>query len=204
MNASESASSPVWTIPNVVSFLRLTVLLPLSLGLLASGHYGWALVSLFFLGTSDALDGFLARKLNQQTPLGAELDPLSDRASILLTALALVIGGLLPWYLFAAIVGTDLVLALTATYLLRGYPDVPVSLLGKVRTALLMLGLPGLILAAALGSPGLKTAALVVTALGTVGHVITGIQYLSVMLKKARDPKDLAGQPSSPSASSSN
>ncbi len=189
MNATESVSSPIWTVPNIVSFMRLTVLLPLSLGLLASENYGWSLVALFFLGTSDALDGFLARKLDQKTPLGTELDPLSDRASILLTALALVIGGLLPWYLFVAIVAVDATLALVATVLLHGYPDVPVSLLGKARTVLLMLGLPALILAAALQSPGLRVAALVITTLGVVGHVLTGAQYLSVMLRNSRDAK---------------
>ena len=189
MKASESTSYPVWTVPNVVSFLRLTVLLPLSLGLLASGNYGWSLLSLFLLGTSDALDGFLARKLDQRTPLGEELDPLSDRASILLVSLALVIGGLLPWYLFAAIVAVDATLLFAATVLMRGYPDVPVTLLGKVRTVLLMLGLPGLILAAALQSPGLRIAALTITVLGALGHVLTGIQYLTAMFKNSRDPK---------------
>lgn len=186
MTKTQAAEFPIWNVPNTVSFLRLTVLLPLSLGLLASGYYGASLVALFFMGSSDALDGFLARKLNQVTPLGAELDPLSDRASIVLVAVALVFGGLLPWYLFAAIVLVDSTLFGLAMAWFGGYPQVRVNMVGKTRTALLMLGLPGLILAAAIDSSTLQTVALVIVWAGVALHIVTGVTYALQMVELRR------------------
>ncbi len=204
MEPKQAYVGPVWTVPNTVSFIRLTVLLPLSLGLLAAGDYGWSLVTLFFLGTSDALDGFLARKLNQVTALGAELDPLSDRASILLVSVALVIGKMLPWYLFAVVVAVDVCLSLAATLWFHGYPNVPVSLIGKIRTALMMLGLPGLILAAALHNEVLREIALVIVTLGVIAHVIAGYGYMKVMVERhARSKRDHSLSASSASSVSS-
>lgn len=180
---------PIWTVPNTVSFLRLTVLLPLSLGLLAAGQYGWSLVALFLWGMSDFLDGFLARKLNQVSELGSELDPLSDRASILIIGAALVFGGLLPWYLFVAIVATDGTLFALSLLWFGGHPDVPVNFIGKTRTALLMLGMPGLILAAATQNQALHTVSQVIVWLGVVAHVITGFTYANVMIRNRREQK---------------
>ncbi len=187
MNTPSSRDYPIWTVPNTVSFLRLTVLLPLSLGLLAAGYYAWSLVALFFWGISDALDGFLARRLNQVSPLGAELDPLSDRASILIIGVALVFGGLLPWYLFAAIVTVDVSLFLLALVWFGGYPDVKVNFIGKVRTALLMLGMPALILAAATHNEPLHIIALTLVWLGVLGHLMSGMTYGWEMVRLHRE-----------------
>ncbi|WRS30681.1 CDP-alcohol phosphatidyltransferase family protein [Actinomycetaceae bacterium MB13-C1-2] len=183
MSSQRIEDYPIWTIPNTISFLRLTVLLPLSLGLLASAHYGWSLVALFFWGISDALDGYLARRLDQMSPLGAELDPISDRFSILIIAVALVFGGLLPWYLFLAMLAVDGFLFVLALLWFGGYPTVSVNFMGKMRTALLMLGLPMLVLAAALGSEPLRVVALGLVWVGVVGHVLTGISYVAEMVK---------------------
>lgn len=194
MSSDHIEDYPIWTIPNTVSFLRLTVLLPLSLGLLASAHYGWSLVALTLWGLSDALDGFLARKLNQMSPLGAELDPISDRVSILIIAVALVFGGLLPWYLFVILVVVDGGLFLLALVWFGGHPEVKVNLLGKFRTAVLMVGFPMLILAAALDNQTLRIVALVLVWLGIIGHVLTGITYFGEMIRIRREEKEAAAQ----------
>ncbi len=189
MSSQSIQDYPIWTIPNTVSFLRLTVLLPLSLGLLASAHYGWSLVALFFWGISDALDGYLARRLDQMSPLGAELDPISDRFSILIIAVALVFGGLLPWYLFAAMFAVDGALFVLALVWFGGYPTVKVNFLGKLRTALLMLGLPMLVLAAALSNEALRIVALSLVWAGVLGHVLTGISYATEMVRMRSESK---------------
>ena len=81
-------TSRVVTIPNVLSILRLC-LLPVFLWLLLGPEKdGLAAAVLMFMGFSDYLDGYLARKLNQTTVLGQILDPVADRLYIL----AVVVG----------------------------------------------------------------------------------------------------------------
>lgn len=78
--------SDAWTVPNVLSYLRL-IAVPLFVSLHLGGRPGWALVVFLVAALTDWFDGFLARLLNQRTTLGAFLDPLADK---LLTGAALI------------------------------------------------------------------------------------------------------------------
>jgi cardiolipin synthase len=69
---------PFWTVPNQITFLRF-VLLPVFLICLFYERYGWALFLLVIAGLTDALDGLLARWLNQKSELGTFLDPVADK-----------------------------------------------------------------------------------------------------------------------------
>ena len=113
---------PVLTVPNLLSVLRLAGV-PLFLWLLLGPHAdGWALVVLMVGGVTDWLDGKLARLLDQYSPLGALLDPAVDRLYILAALVALGVRGVVPWWVVAALVGRDLVLALCLVVLrTRGY-----------------------------------------------------------------------------------
>src|SRR4051812_5226530 len=71
---SAVVSSRVWTIPNVLSFLRLA-LVPVFLWLVLAGEDGPALLVLVFASVTDFLDGWLARRLRQESRLGQLLDP---------------------------------------------------------------------------------------------------------------------------------
>src|SRR5881392_3117566 len=72
------ASSSIVTVPNLVTFLRMA-LIPVFAILLFYGYYGWALFAFFFAGVSDGIDGFVARRFNQQSELGTILDPIADK-----------------------------------------------------------------------------------------------------------------------------
>ena len=90
--------------PNLVTLSRLVLLLPL-LGLLAradSAAAWWAAVALFAAaGLTDALDGWLARRLDCVTAVGTFLDPLVDKifANVLLLTLAARLPGWIPLWL---------------------------------------------------------------------------------------------------------
>lgn len=84
-------------------------LVPLVVYLLVRDQREAALWLFAIAGLSDAVDGFVARRFNQRTRLGAILDPLADKLLIVATALALAWLGLLPAWLAAIIVGRDLV-----------------------------------------------------------------------------------------------
>lgn len=67
-----------FNLPNILSVIRI-LLVPLALWGMAKEEYLFAFSILVVAGITDALDGFLARKLNQLTPVGRALDPIADK-----------------------------------------------------------------------------------------------------------------------------
>ena len=141
-------SNRIWTIPNLLSFLRLLGV-PLFLYLLLGPQAdGWALVVLIVSAITDYADGKLARLLDQYSRLGELLDPAADRLYILAALIGFVIRGFIPWWVAVLIIGRDVLLAATLPILRRyGYTALPVHYLGKAATFCLLYGLPMLLLA---------------------------------------------------------
>jgi cardiolipin synthase (CMP-forming) len=148
-----AAADRVLTIPNGLSVLRLLGV-PLFLWLLLGPHADiLALIVLMISGVTDWADGYLARKLNQTSRLGALLDPFADRLYILATLVGLTLRHVIPWWLAAIIVGRDLLLAPTIPLLRRhGYGPLPVHYLGKAATFNLLYAFPLLLIAARHGT----------------------------------------------------
>jgi len=146
-----AASDRVLTVPNLLSVSRLA-LLPVVYLDLTSGRLSRAFWLLVLIGATDWFDGYLARVLDQRTRLGAVLDPIGDRAVIVIVGVALVISGILPlWAVVVLLAREVMVLSVGIVLLLRGVRIPDTSRLGKVATAGLMLSIPGLIAAAAFG-----------------------------------------------------
>jgi len=144
----------IWTVPNLLSFLRLLgvpVFLWLALG---PEDTGWAFLVLVFAGISDYLDGKIARRFGQTSRLGTLLDPAADRLYILATVVALTVLGIIPIWLAAVLVARDVVLAATIPVLRRrGYGlALPVNLVGKAATTALLYAFPLLLLAGGSGT----------------------------------------------------
>ena len=134
----------VWTIPNVLSFIRLA-LVPVFLYVLLARHaWGVATAILMFSGTSDWADGKIARLVpNQSSRLGELLDPLVDRVYMVTVPVGLALAGVLPWWVVAILLGRDLLLAATLPVVrARGLAALPVTYIGKAATFALMSGLP--------------------------------------------------------------
>ena len=69
--------------------------------------YAWALALFVLAAATDALDGYFARLLKQDTPLGRQLDPLIDKVIVsgCYIYLATIPGtGVLPWMVTAIVV----------------------------------------------------------------------------------------------------
>ena len=82
-----------WTVPNILSLVRI-VLLPVFAGLyLASTVYPplllWSFVVLILSGLTDLFDGWIARRFNQISEAGKLLDPLADKLTQLTVVLCL-------------------------------------------------------------------------------------------------------------------
>jgi cardiolipin synthase len=136
------------TVPNLVSVARLAGV-PLFLWLLLVVEAdGWAVAVLAVGGTSDWVDGWLARRLGQVSRIGELLDPLADRLYILATLLALTIREVVPWQFTAALLARELMLGACLPVLRRyGYGPPPVHYLGKTATFILLAAFPVLLLA---------------------------------------------------------
>ncbi|ASO19784.1 cardiolipin synthase [Actinoalloteichus hoggarensis] len=171
----------LFTVPNLLSLLRL-VGVPLFLWLLLGPQYDMlALLVLVFSGITDWLDGKIARWLDQSSALGALLDPSVDRLYILSTLIAFMIRGIVPWWLVAVLVAREIVLV-AALLMLRhhGFGPPQVHYLGKAATFTLLYAFPLLLLAegdsafAAIASPF----GLAFTAWGCLLYLWSGALYL--------------------------
>ena len=142
----------IFTVPNLLSAVRL-VMVPVFLWvLLAKEADGWAFAILFFAGLSDWADGKIARLMNQSSRLVALLDPAADRLYMLVIPIGLAIRGIMPWWLIGVLIGRDVLLLASAPLLRsRGLTALPVIYIGKAATFALMYGFP-MILAGQLDS----------------------------------------------------
>ena len=138
--------SDAWTVPNVLSYLRLAAV-PVFVSLHLGGKPGWALV--VFLGASltDALDGLLARLLDQRTKLGAFLDPLADKLLMGAALLVLFLEKEAPLWMVVLVAFRDGSMALGALVVKRKGLELPArpSRVGKYAafalTCFIVLGL---------------------------------------------------------------
>lgn len=95
------------TIPNYITIFRF-ILVPFIVMALLSGYVGAALTGFVVAGISDGIDGFIARRYNQGSELGAYLDPIADK--LLLVSLFVVLGFVkeLPIWLVVIVVSRDI------------------------------------------------------------------------------------------------
>ena len=148
-------STQVWTVPNVLSLLRLAGVPLFLYWVLVTEQDGRAILLLMAAGASDYFDGYIARKYDQYTRLGQLLDPAADRLYILATLLALVVRDGLPLWWALGLIGRDLVLTCCLPVLRRhGYGPLQVHFLGKAATFNLLYAFP-MLLAALPGNEGL-------------------------------------------------
>ena len=147
MVEQRSGPARVWTVPNVLSMLRLAgvpVFLWLVLGPEADA---WALGLLALSGFTDWLDGYLARRLDQRSALGEILDPVADRLYILAVVVGLALREIVPWWLALVLPARDALLWCLVPFLRRrGYSALPVHFLGKAATFNLLYAFPLLLL----------------------------------------------------------
>jgi len=96
-------------LPNFITVGRI-VLVPVVVWSIASGNMLLAFWLFVAAGASDAVDGFLAKRLNAQSEFGAYLDPLADKALLMSIYVTLGIEGLLPRWVVIAVVSRDIMI----------------------------------------------------------------------------------------------
>lgn len=198
MGGESAGASRVWTVPNMLSMLRL-LLVPVFLVLIVSGEYVAALVVLIIASLSDLLDGFIARRFNLVTRLGQLLDPAADRLYIFAALIGLAAQGLVPWWIVVVIVSRDVFLLVLAVVLANhGYGPLPVHLLGKAATFALFFGLPVIMLGLAFPAvqPVSEPIGWAITLWGAFLYWWAGIIYAIETARVIRIPR-MAGEAAS-------
>jgi cardiolipin synthase (CMP-forming) len=124
-----------WTAPNQLTLLRL-IFIPFVITNVLDGNWHWALGLLILAGLSDALDGWLARVLDQRTLLGQYLDPIADKLLLSSLFLVLSIAGKIPWKYTVLVLSRDVCILATAMalYATVGFRDFRPSIFGKINT----------------------------------------------------------------------
>ena len=143
----------VWTLPNVLSFLRLAGV-PLMIWLILGPQSDrLAVLVLAAGGFTDWLDGYIARRWHQTSRLGQMLDPVADRLYIMAVVVCLAVRDLVPWWLVVGLVARDLLIVLFVPVLrTRGFSALPVHFLGKAATFNLLYAFPLILLGEGTGT----------------------------------------------------
>jgi len=166
-----------WTIPNFVGYLRLAAL-PLFLYLAfesGDGRSAAAATVFWLIAAGDYLDGFLARVTGQYSRMGALLDPLVDRLTILSGAVVCWYFELLPRWALAALAVRELVMLGLAEYGLRHGVDIEVNWPGRLSVFPIMGGIFFAMVFAGWVPAALLIVGLGLAILATVLYARTGI-----------------------------
>lgn len=152
MARSADTSNRVLTIPNTITLVRI-LLIPVFV------YLGWRKADLIesgallgFIGATDWLDGFLARRLNQTSVIGKVIDPSADRLLLIAAGIVAIHLNLIPLWILIVIFTRELIVsAVVGVAVLKFKTRFDVVWYGKAGTLLMMFGFPFILSA---GQPG--------------------------------------------------
>ncbi len=141
----------MWNIPNLLTLFRI-LLIPVFVFCFYSTHEHARFLAAFVFwlaAITDALDGYLARKLQQSTPFGAFLDPVADKAMVAAALVLIAVDMQTLWVTIPAFVmiSREIIISGLREWMagIGKSAQVKVSNMGKYKTAAQMLALIGLI-----------------------------------------------------------
>lgn len=173
-------------LPNAVSFLRITLVAPILL-LILDGRFAWALVLFFVAGFSDGVDGYLSRRFDWSTRLGALLDPIADKLLVAGTFVTLTYTQHIPIWLTTVVLLRDLTIIGGATaynYFVKPVQGEPTKI-SKLNTALQLMFLLFVLSRAGFGWPE-QISLTVLGAAVLITVIISGVDYVLSWSHRAR------------------
>ena len=166
-------------LPNIISFARL-VAVPIVIWMFLTDRVAVAFWLFIAAGVSDAIDGYLAKKLDARTVLGSYMDPLADKLLLISVFLMLGRGDYVPMWLVVLIVARDAALLGVSTLVVRKDRTTAMRplLISKLNTTLQIV-LAGLVLARlGLGFPNIGLGHDILVYAVAITTTISGIAYL--------------------------
>lgn len=166
--------------------MRIVLIAPI-LMLILQGSFGWALALFCTAGFSDGVDGYLAKRFDWHTRLGALLDPVADKLLVAGTFVTLAYTQDIPLWLAAVVILRDVIIVAGATaynFLVRPVEGEPTRV-SKLNTSLQLLFLLFVLTRAGFGWPE----EISITVLGAsvlITVVISGVDYVWSWSRRAR------------------
>ena len=152
-------SSRIITLPNVLTIIRM-VLIPVFVSMLFYQRFVWALLIFVIAGITDGLDGLFARRFRQQSQLGRILDPIADKLMLVTSFVVLSMRGVfptplprhlpIPFWVTITVLSRDvfILIGAAAINIVTGFRNFRPSLPGKVSTAVQIVAVAAVMLAA--------------------------------------------------------
>jgi len=194
MNETQ-VSTRILTVPNILTFVRMG-LIPVFATLLVYGREGAALVIFTIAGISDGIDGFIARRMGQESELGTIIDPIADKLLMITAFVMMTIPGVLepgrhlpvPFWVTAAVIGRDILIIAVAGAInvMTGFRGFRPSWLGKANTFVQVIAVMMILVAAVF--PSLQGFYLP-TVYTTVAlfAVLSGVHYIFFVARLMRE-----------------
>ena len=136
----ETELGQFWTVANVLSMLRLVLVIPVTYLIIVDGRLLWILSLLILALTTDYLDGRVARWSKSVSNWGKLLDPFADKVGGLLVISALTYVDKLPLWFFITVMGRDLLIILGGVIIRRRTGIIGMSILsGKLAVSAIAL-----------------------------------------------------------------
>ena len=179
-----------WTLPNLVGYLRLAAI-PLFLWLAfesGDGRSAAAAAVFWLIAAGDYLDGFLARVTGQYSRMGALMDPLVDRLTILSGAVVCWHFELLPRWALALLAARELAMLLLAQHGLRHGVDIEVNWPGRISVFPIMGGIFFAMVFAGWVPAALLILGLALAIVATVLYARTGLRAVRAAQAKSHFP----------------
>lgn len=140
-----------WNVPNTLTVLRI-VAIPVFVVIFYlpySWSYFWAAVIFAIAGITDWFDGYLARRLDQSTRLGAFLDPVADKLMVIIALVLLVEVHASAWLAMPAltIIAREVAVSALREWMaeIGKRANVKVNMIGKVKTTMQIIAITGLL-----------------------------------------------------------
>ena len=173
-------------IPNAISLMRIFLIAPIII-LFVNNEFAWALGLFVIAGLSDSVDGYLAKKYDWDTRLGAFLDPAGDKLLVAWSYGTLAFLGHIPVWMAVIVIFRDVVIVAGSFlyhYLVRRLEGDP-TFISKFNTGLEFAFLIFVMAKAGFGWPNDITITVVGAAV-LVTVVISGYDYVSNWIRSAR------------------
>jgi cardiolipin synthase len=152
-------SSRIVTLPNLLTIFRM-VLIPVFVSMLFYQRFVWALGIFVVAGVTDGLDGLLARRFQQQSPLGRILDPIADKMMLVTAFVVLSMRSVfpiplpkhlpVPFWVTITVISRDvfIIVGAAAINMVTGFRAFRPSSLGKISTVVQIVTIAAVILGA--------------------------------------------------------
>ncbi len=187
------------------------VLIPVFVTLLFYQRFILALVAFVIAGVTDGIDGFLARRFDQESQLGTILDPIADKLMLVTAFIVLSMRSVfpqplpghlpVPFWVTVAVISRDvfIIVGAAAINIMTGFRGFRPSWLGKLNTTVQIVGITAIMFAASVPYyTGLYLPTVYAAVFGLA--LLSGLHYVFFVSKLMNDDRNKTPPPTEPSA----